>query len=552
MRTVAELADELLDVLAAEEPLNEMLQDQPGHQDRLADPREEAERLLRERARRVADEAAAPAPPPGDALTLAVVRQQAEAVVVRLDARLVEFTMRGLSVSPLTQLLSNLPLLTPVGEPRHERAFLTRLAAIPGYLAAAAERHRQGVAAGRTPVARRVRDAVAYLDRHLSAPADDPLRRPPLSPTAAAERDRLLEGAVRPAFAAYRAVLAEEIAPHGRPDDRPGLCALPGGGAVYAALARTHTTTGHSPEELHRTGLELMERLDDEFAAIGARRYGAADGAETRRRIRADRTLLWPGAEEVLATARAAIARAERAAPDWFGRLPSRPVAVAATPPAEAPESSAAAYLPGAPDGSRPGTYYANTYLATERDRSPAEANAFHEGVPGHHMQISLTQELTGVHPLRRAAWVNAYMEGWALYSERLAEEMGLYSDDVARLGMLALETMRAARLVVDTGLHALGWSRRQVVEYLRANTVMPEVEVQQETDRYIESPGQALSYMVGRLEIQRLRARAEAELGAAFDIRAFHDTVLGSGPLPMPVLDGVLADWTRERAAAR
>jgi uncharacterized protein (DUF885 family) len=213
-----------------------------------------------------------------------------------------------------------------------------------------------------------------------------------------------------------------------------------------------------------------------------------------------------------------------------------------------APEADApsAYYVPPALDASRPGTYFANSHAAGERHRYLAEVTAFHEAVPGHHLQIALAQRLPGLPPLRRYAWINAYIEGWGLYAERLADEMGLYSDDVARLGMLAMDSIRAARLVVDTGLHAFGWSRQQAVDYLRDHTLMAEAEVQRETDRYIEMPGQALSYMVGRLEIQRLRRRAERELGPGFDPRAFHDAVLGSGALPMEVLDDLLADWSQ------
>jgi uncharacterized protein (DUF885 family) len=208
--------------------------------------------------------------------------------------------------------------------------------------------------------------------------------------------------------------------------------------------------------------------------------------------------------------------------------------------------------VPGTADGSRPGIYYANTYKAEERDRCIAETNAFHEAVPGHHFQITLAQQLTHLPRLRRAARINAYLEGWALYCERFADEIGLYSDDLARLGMLALESTRTARLVVDTGVHAFGWSRQRVVDYLREFTVMNEVEIQQETDRYIEWPGQALSYMVGRLEIQRMRARAEQTLGPAFDLKAFHDLMLSGGPLPLAVLDEVVTEWTHDRPSIR
>jgi uncharacterized protein (DUF885 family) len=471
-----------------------------------------------------------------------VVVQQAEAVATRLGSRLVEHTMHDFVISPMAKLHDLLPALRPSG-PQQERDFLSRLAAIPEFLAKAAERHRHGVSAGRLPVARRVRDVVEHLDAYLAAPEDDPMRQVPLQ--AADERDRLLADVVRPAFAAYRNVLHTDVEPHGRADDRPGLCWLPEGAATYAALARMHTTVEWTPEELHRTGLDVIERLAAEYAEIGSREFGLRTAAEVQHRMRTDPALRWQSADELLGAARAAVGRAEQAAPKWFGRLPTQQCRVEAVPADRERNASAASYHPASLDGSRPGTYYANTYRAEERPRFLAEATAFHEAVPGHHFQITLAQELTGVPKIRQAAWINAFMEGWGLYSERFADEVGLYSDDVARLGMLAMDSMRAARLVVDTGLHAFGWTRQQVVDFLRANTAMPEVEIRSETDRYVENPGQALSYLVGRLEIQRLRDCAEAELGPAFDLRAFHDVVLGNGPLPMPVLDELIAEWT-------
>jgi uncharacterized protein (DUF885 family) len=201
-------------------------------------------------------------------------------------------------------------------------------------------------------------------------------------------------------------------------------------------------------------------------------------------------------------------------------------------------------------DGTRPGVYYANTDQVTERFRHQCECTAFHEAVPGHHFQLSIALELPDLPVLRRIADVNAYSEGWGLYTERLADEMGLYSSDFARLGMLTADSMRAGRLVVDTGLHAKGWSRAQAVEFLSANTPMAAVEIESEVDRYIAYPGQALSYMVGRLEIQRIRADAEAALGDRFDIRGFHDVVLGNGPLPLSVLAEVVRDWVAAQPA--
>jgi uncharacterized protein (DUF885 family) len=272
--------------------------------------------------------------------------------------------------------------------------------------------------------------------------------------------------------------------------------------------------------------------------------FGTSDLREIFQRLRTDPALRWTSAEEQLESARTAIARAEAEAPRWFGKLPSQSCVVEPVPADEAPGAVGAYYMPPALDGSRPGTYYANTYKAQERYRYVSEATAFHEGVPGHHFQLTISMELTELPLLRRLADFNAYIEGWGLYSERLADEMGLYSNDVTRLGMLAADSMRACRLVVDTGLHAEGWSHQQVVDYMSENSVMPMVEIVQETDRYISDPGQALAYMVGRLEIQRIRAAAEASMGERFDIREFHDTVLGNGPLPLTVLDEVVRDW--------
>ena len=535
------LADELVDVLAEEDPVNDLLQGHPGFGHRLGDLDEGTGQRLRHRARRIAEAAARL--PSGDEVTRGVVVQQAEAVVTRIDARLVEHTMLDLTVSPVVRLLGTLPAVQLTG-PEHEQDFLARLAGIPRFLGQAADRHREGVASGRLPVARGVGAAIERLKAYLADVDQDPLRRPELSASGAEARDRLLDSVVRPAFATYRDVLRDELRPHGRSEDQPGLVWLPGGERTYAALARMHTTTDRTPEQLHQTGRDVLARLAEEHREIGSRALGVRTAAEARERIRTDPALRWGSADELLTAAKVAIERAEQVAPVYFGLRPSHPCEVAPVPADLAPNASAASYVPGPMDGSRGGTYFANTYLATERDRTIAEATAFHEAVPGHHFQVSLAQQLTGVPKLRRVAWINAYMEGWALYCERLADEIGLYSGDLARLGMLAMDSMRAARLVVDTGLHALGWSRQHAVDQLREHTAMTEVELQSEVDRYVETPGQALSYLTGRLEIQRLRAAAERELGESFALRAFHDLVLGGGPLPMNVLDEVVSNW--------
>ncbi|WP_020674297.1 DUF885 domain-containing protein [Amycolatopsis nigrescens] len=549
---IGALADEVVTELFDAEPLWPALLgiDSPGSAtDGLGALDERSEQEHRARLAVLAERARALDPatlPAADRVTRDVLLAQVRAVLDRIDSHAVEFTITDFFVAPAVGLLTQLPMIEPAGEER--RRFPGRLAAIPAYLEQALQRHRAGAEAGRLPVAHLVRSAVAHLDRYLADPASDPLaRRPAPDERFAEQRAKLLAEVVRPGFAAYRDGLAE-LAPLGRPPERAGVCWLPEGERIYAALARTHTTTEHTPDELHDTGLRLIDELAGEYAEIGARVFGTGEPTEIFARLRTDPALRWRDADELLATARSAIGRAELAAPGWFGRIPPQPWAVEAVPAAEAPGAAPAYYLRGTADGSRPGTYFANTHQVTERFRHAAEATAFHEAIPGHHFQLSIAVGLDELPLLRRIGGFNAYTEGWGLYSERLAFEMGLYSDDVSLLGMLSMDSMRAGRLVVDTGLHAKGWSRLQAVDYLREHTPMPLVEIESEVDRYLAYPGQALSYMVGRLEIQRLRRRSEQELEGRFDIREFHDLVLGGGALPLSVLDTVAADWVEER----
>ncbi|WP_433268372.1 DUF885 domain-containing protein [Actinosynnema sp. CS-041913] len=538
MDTAAALAEELLDLMSRLAPLGATVFGLPGYDHLLADHRPEAEESARAAAVRIAERARA-LPDDDDPVTRAVIVQQAESTVDLLDARAVEYTITDSFFAPSGELLSVLPM-TVVADEEQERAYLSRLAAVPEFLRAVAERQVAGSRAGRTPVQHLLDAALAYLDRYLAAD-EDPFARPTGGAAFTAERDRLIAEEVRPAFAAYRTAVA---ALSGRPTDRPGLCWLPDGEAVYASLARAQTTTDRTPKDLHQTGLDVMASLAEEYAELGERVFGTRDTAAIFEHMRSDPALRCKSEDELISAAREAVTRAEEAAPRWFGRVPAKRCEVEPVPAVDAPGAPTAFYAPPAMDGTRPGTYYANTHRVEERFRYQAEAIAFHEAVPGHHFQIVLAQELTGLPMLRRVATVTGYLEGWGLYCERLADEMGLYSDDVARLGMLAMDSMRAGRLVVDTGLHAHGWSREQAVAYLRENTPLAQVEIENEVDRYIAAPAQALAYMVGRLEIQRVRAEAERALGGRFDIRAFHDVVLGGGPLPLAVLDDVVRDW--------
>ncbi|MEJ2857161.1 MULTISPECIES: DUF885 domain-containing protein [unclassified Saccharothrix] len=543
MDTTAALAEELLDLMSRLSPLGATVFGLPGYDHLLTDHTPEAEESARAKAVDIATRARA-LPDSDDPVTRAVVVQQAEATVDLIDAKAVEYTITDSFFAPAGELLNIMPM-TVVKTPEQEQDYLRRLAAIPAFLRVVAERQVAGAATGRTPVAHLRDNAVAYLDRYLAA-EDDTFARVSGSDAFNAARDEVIAAEVRPAFAAYRDVIAGL---EGRPLDRVGLCWLPEGDAVYAGLARVQTSTHRTPKELHQTGLDLMAALAEEYAEIGERVFGTRDVPTIFERMRTDPGLRWNSEEELISAARAAVVRAEEAAPAWFGRIPSKRCLVEPVPAVDAPGAPTAYYAPPAMDGTREGTYYANTHRVEERFRYQAEAIAFHEAVPGHHFQIVLAQELTDLPMLRRVATVTGYLEGWGLYCERLADEMGLYSDDVARLGMLAMDSMRAGRLVVDTGLHAHGWSRAQAVAYLTENTPLAPVEIESEVDRYIAAPGQALSYMVGRLEIQRIRAAAEQALGDRFDIRAFHDLVLGGGPLPLAVLDEVVRDWVTSQA---
>jgi uncharacterized protein (DUF885 family) len=353
-----------------------------------------------------------------------------------------------------------------------------------------------------------------------------------------------VDDVVRPALRAYQVDLRSEVLPRARDDAHPGICFLPDGEAMYAALARLHASTDHSPDALHAIGREVVEQVGQELVETGSRVWGTTDPAEIFDRLTNDTALRYGSREEMLEHARRVVAAAEAEAPAWFAVVPEVPCAVEPVPEAEEAGMAAAYYMPGAIDGSRQGTYYFNTSKPTERHRYAAEDIAFHEAVPGHHFQLTIAMESTDLAPARRVLYDTACAEGWGLYAERLADEMGLYSDDVARMGLFAADSWRASRLVVDTGLHSLGWSRQEAIDWLAAHTPMPRIEVESEVDRYISFPGQALAYMVGRREIVRLRSLAASRLGAAFDLRQFHDFVLRAGILPLAALARAVERW--------
>ncbi|MCX2953859.1 DUF885 domain-containing protein [Lentzea sp. NEAU-D7] len=489
-------------------PLFATLVGVPGWDDRLEDVTVDGHRALRARLTGIlgrldgSDE---------DPVSRDVIRHQAESIITSIDARLVEHSVsRGVN-APVASML----------RAASQVDFSRRRHLVPQFLEQAAQRLLD---TDRRPLSRHVRNGAAYVERFLASPRQE------------WEGDADL----RPAFARYREVL---LGLPGRDDDEAGLCWLPDGEENYRGLVRSYTTASYSPAELHQLGLDLIAGLREEYAEIGSRVWGVSDVREIFRRLRTD--LLWDNEDQMLVSAVDAVARAEAEAPKWFGRVPLARCEIRFVPEVDRHNAAFAYYEDAALDGSRPGTYFVNPLNATGRSRTVSEVTAFHEAIPGHHFQLSIAAE-TELSNVRKFAFIESYLEGWGLYTERLADEMGLYSSDEARLGMLGLDAMRAGRLVVDTGLHALGWPRQRAVDYLRENTAMDDAEIDSEVDRYIEAPGQALAYMVGRLEIQRVREEARAAMGDRFDIKEFHDLVLENGIVPLPTLGKLVSDWSR------
>jgi uncharacterized protein (DUF885 family) len=443
-----------------------------------------------------------------------------------------------LARSNAATFLGWLPEVRPLAGPADGEALLARYRAFPAFVDGTIETLRRGAAGGRVAGAEALRRTVALVRSMLGqADGDQPaVKLVPAGPARDAAL-ALFGEVLRPALVRYADFLERELLPHGRTGEREGLGGLPEGEACYAALIRANTTLPLTAAEVHATGLDELGRIHAEFRTLGAKALGSAEVPEVFRRLRTDPALRFLTAEEVEAKARSALAAANAAVPASFGRLPHAPCVVRRVPDHEAPFTTVAYYRPPG-GGGEPGEYRVNVHEPGSRPRHEAEALAFHEAVPGHHLQVALARELADLPAFRRHGGITAYVEGWALYAERLADEMGLYTGDLDRLGMLSFDAWRAARLVVDTGLHAFRWTRERAVAFMRDNTPLAENNIDNEVDRYVSWPGQALSYKIGQLAMWRLRREAEAALGTAFDVRAFHDLVLGAGALPLPLLE--------------
>lgn len=487
-----------------------------------------------------------------DRVTRQLLIEEIGDAVSGIDARLLELTsdqMQGIHAELLTMAGQ-----LRAAEPEHAAMAVRRISAMGTMLDQAVDRYRAGLAAGRTPARTCIDRSLNQIDGYLGSPLD----QDPFANLAGpddwdgtdswrAELRAAVEGELRPAFARYRTALADELLPVARPDDQPGLCWLADGDDLYRQLIRLHTGLDLTPEELHEIGMqEATVELPAQYRVLGRRAFGTDDLAEIFDHLLNDQDLRYADGDEIIADARRCLDEATAAMGDWFGIVPQAPCVLTPIPDYLAADAPAAYYTPPAPDGSRPGEYHVNLHQPTERGRAETASIAFHEAIPGHHLQLAIASEQTDLPAFRRLSWGHtAYVEGWALYTERLAEEMNLYRTDIDRLGMLASDSWRACRLVVDTGLHAMRWTRQQAIDFMVANAPVSYDEIVTEVDRYIGMPGQALAYKVGQREILRLRAEAEARLGADFSLPGFHDVVLSAATVSLAVLAERVEAWT-------
>ena len=360
---------------------------------------------------------------------------------------------------------------------------------------------------------------------------------------------RAIETNVLPSYQRFADFLRETYVPACRGSIAARV--LPGGQALYQEQIRKFTTLDLTPEELHQRGIQENARIRAAMEDIRRRVQFDGDLPAFLEFLRTDKQFYADTPEQLMKEVAYILKRVDGQLPTLFGRLPRTPYGIRQVPDYVAPQTSSAYYWPPAADGSRGGFYYVNTYNLSARPLYQLESLSFHEAVPGHHLQLALQAELDELHPIRKQAYSAAFIEGWALYSEKLGKELGFYSDPYQEFGQLSMEAWRASRLVVDTGIHAMGWTRQQAIDYMRDNTALSEHNVVAEVDRYIGWPGQALAYKVGELFISDLRQRAESKLGERFDIREFHDRILSAGSIPLPVLGRRIDGYIDEKRSS-
>jgi len=467
------------------------------------------------------------------------------------DFDLKEYEMPVNQQNGIHTSLADLPLSVPFDSVKHYEDYIARLHQIPRVLAQTTEVLRAGMKDNLMPVrflmeklpvqCQGIIDADPFLIPTKKYPPDinaEEQKHLTQQITAAIDTD------VIPAYRTFAAFLSAEYAPHGR--TTLAVTSLADGEKRYQNNIYARTTTHMTPDEIHQLGLREIARIQAEMMVI-AKKQGFADLASFRASLKTNPKYTPTSADQILDDFRHYIAEMQPKLPELFTLLPKSPVTVEAIPTFQA--AAATHYVTGTPDGKRPGRVVVATSNFAERSLIDDEAIAYHEGIPGHHMQLSVQQQLTGLPKFRlHGLGFNAYIEGWALYAEQLGKEVGFYQDPVSDYGRLSSELFRAVRLVVDTGIHSKGWTREQVVDFMRQSGAVDEPTIQSETDRYIAWPAQALSYKLGQLKFRELRERAQKELGAKFDIRTFHDEMLSGGTLPLDLLEARTDKWIAQQ----
>ncbi|MFP5245914.1 MAG: DUF885 domain-containing protein [Thermoanaerobaculia bacterium] len=533
---------------------------EPGHDDRLQDRSAKAYASRREHNRETLQKIEAI-----DRAKLSAEDQLNYDLFLLQTRMLVEGDRFPAEILPITQMggiymtLGELAQAIPRDTVKDHENFLARLRAFPRAVDETIAAMKEGVAKGLTIPRVIVRDLEELIGNQI---VDDPVKSPIYelaftnfrSTIPAAEQARLQKEAaeairkdVVPAMRKLHAFWVNDYLPKTR--DSIAISALPQGREWYAYQVRFQTTTSMTPDEIHTLGLSEVKRIRGEMEKIKEQTGFKGSLEEFFAFLRTDPRFYYDTREALLVAYRDISKRIDPELPRLFGVLPRLPYGVIPVPSYSEKVQTTAYYNAGSPESHRPGYYYVNLYEVKSRPKWEMEALSLHEAVPGHHLQIALAQELTGVPDFRRNGSFTAFVEGWALYAESLGPQLGMYTDPYSKFGQLTYEMWRAVRLVVDTGIHAKGWTRQQAIDYFAANSSKPLHDITVEIDRYIAWPGQALAYKLGELKIKQLRAEAEQALGGKFDIRAFHDTVLGAGPLPLSILETRVRDWIKARA---
>jgi uncharacterized protein (DUF885 family) len=438
-----------------------------------------------------------------------------------------------------------LATIQPVGTDAARQEALARWRKLPGVIDTEIANLREGITRGFTAPKQNVRTVIEQV-RTLAAssPKDSPFASPGQRDKTEGFQnafDALVADAINPAAARYADFLEREYLPAAR--DAIPITANPDGAACYDASVLYHSSSPKTASQVHQLGLQQIERLTAEMKAIAERSFHTGDVPGLLQRLRTDPQYRFKSREDKIAYSQAALARAKAAVPSRFGLLPKADVVIRPYP-AFREKNAPNEYNPPAEDGSRPAVFFISAYQAEQQNRVEDESTAFHETIPGHHLQGAIALERKENHPLGRYIFNSGYVEGWALYAETLADEMQLFSSDLDRLGMLSSQALRAARLVVDSGMHTLGWTRQQAIDYMLAHVAEDQHTVTSEVDRYIIWPGQATAYMIGNLEIRAARTEAEQAMASRFDIKAFHDRVLEDGAVPLTFLREKIRKW--------